>query len=101
MSRYVMSPKKLAFSGKQERWMEEFSSQSRALLMWQELFISSGATVCLTVPLLYRIPVELLGQLLPMKFPLCTQLLGKPGQACTVGFCQFRSPSEGSTITKL
>lgn len=46
--------------------MVEFSSQSRALLMWQELFISSGATVYLTVPLLYPIPSELLGQLLPV-----------------------------------
>lgn len=45
--------KKQAFSGKQERWVVEFSSQSRALLLWQEPFISSGATVYLTVPLLY------------------------------------------------
>lgn len=51
--------------------MVEFSSQSRALLMCQELFISSGATVCLTVPLLYPIPVELLGQLLPVNSFLC------------------------------
>lgn len=45
--------KKQVFSGKQERWVVEFSSQSRALLLWQELFISSGTTVYLTVPLLY------------------------------------------------
>lgn len=83
--------------------MVEFSSQSRALLMWQELFISSGATVYLTVPLLYPIPSELLGQLLPVPehFPPCTQLLGKSGQACTVGFCQFRCPNEGASNTKL
>lgn len=64
---------KLAFSGKQEMWMVEFPS-----LMWQELFISSGATVCLTVPLLYHIPVELLGQLLPMNSFLCASAFGLP-----------------------
>lgn len=46
--------------------------------MWQDLFISSGATVYLTVPLVHPIPEELLGQLLPLpvpeQFPLCTQL---------------------------
>lgn len=44
--------------------------------------------------LLYLTPSELLGQLLPRteQFPLCTQLLAKPDQACTGGFCQDRSP---------
>lgn len=41
--------------------------------MWQELFNSSDATDYLTVPLLHPVPVELLGQLLPVpeQFPLC------------------------------
>lgn len=53
--------KNQAFSGKQERWVVEFASQSRALLMWRDLFVSAGATVYLTVPLLYPIHVELRG----------------------------------------
>lgn len=49
------------------------------------LFISSGTSVYLTIPLLYPTPSELLGQLLPCheQLPLRTQLLAKSDQACT------------------